>query len=228
MPRPPIKHVKHASSDAVVLDRADRKQIAQSLIARSIDKDKANRFADAANRAAFFAYELEPEMSTPGESQRWYREVLKAIDQNDATRIHHLVIESADEFEGRAELERQILHDNGSLPAAIEALRAHCKAEITHGTRRRKHTPRSPTCRQMLAQELVREWRVHFDDYPPYRDGSDTVFLDVLKNVIHLSEAIYLRGRRRSLVTNEALRGLTKRACTKDRRRVTQESQVQS
>ena len=226
MPRPPIRHVTNTGTDTIVLDSVERKRIAKSLVDRGLDKRQSVRFADAANRSAVYAYELEPGMSTPGESKRWHREVLKAVDRNEVPKIRQLLSESADDFGGRLELQRQLLRDDGGRAAALDALRAYCEAEIAKSDSRNKRTPRSSTCRQILAEDLVREWRVHFDCYPPYREGSDSTFLDILKSTIQLSEAIYRRGRPRALVTGEASRSFTKRACAKDRRRFAQESQT--
>ena len=108
MPKPNCKHVTYAGTGTVVLGSVEREEIAQSLVDRGFDQSKAARFADAANRSAVFAYELLPKMSTPGESQRWYSTVLKAIERNDIGQVRQLLNESADEFEGRRTLERQL------------------------------------------------------------------------------------------------------------------------
>ncbi len=226
MPRPPIKHATNAGTDTLVLDSIERERIAQSLMDRGLDQGQSVCYADAINRSAVFAYELEPKMSTPGQSKRWHREVLKAVDRCELSRIRQLLDDSSDAFEGRLELECQLLQNNSGLAPALDALRAYCEAKIAVSDGRNKHTPRRSTCRQMLADDLVREWRVHFDCYPPYREGSDSTFLDILKRTIHLSEAIYRRDRPRALVTDEALRSSTKRACAKDRRHLAQESQT--
>lgn len=226
MPRPPIKHVTNAGTETVVLDSIERESIIQSLADRGLDQGQSVRYADAVNRSAVFAYELEPKMSTRGQSKRWHHEVLKAVDRNELAKIRKLLSNSADAFEGRSELECQLLQNSGGLAPALDTLRAYCEAKIAVSDGRNKRTPRRSTCRQMLADDLVREWRVLFDHYPPYREGSDSTFLDVLKHTIHLSEAIYRRDRPRALVTGEALRSFTKRACAKDRRQVAQESQT--
>ncbi len=226
MPRPPIKHATNAGADAVVLDRIECERIAQSLVDRGLDQGKSVRYANATNRSAVFAYGLEPKMSTPGQSKRWHREVVKAVDRNELWKIRQLLSESAAAFEGRLELERQLLWNNGGLAPALGVFRAYCETEIAISDGRNKRTPRRSTCRQMLADDLVQEWRVHFDCYPPYRDGSDSTFLDILKRTIHLAEAIYRRGCPRALVTRESLRSFTKRACAKDVRRIAQESQT--
>jgi len=209
-----------------VLDSKEREQIAQSLVSWGCDLDQAARYADATNRAAVYSYDLEPDMSTPGESKRWHRATIKAAEKNDHSQVRQLISESRAEFEGRSELERQLLHDSGGLVDAIEALRKFCEEEVAKSDSRNRRTPRRATCRQLLTEELVGQWRIQFDAYPPYREGSDTTFLDILKRTIHLSEAIYCRGRARALVTSAALRSLTKRACAKDRRRIEQESQA--
>jgi len=226
MPRPRSKHVTNAGTDTVVLDNTESEQIAQSLVNWGSDPDQAARYADATNRAAVYSYELEPDMSTPGESKQWHRAAIRATEKSDYSRVRQLISESRAEFEGRTELERQLLHDNGGLVDAVEALRAFCEEEVEKTDSRNRRTPRRATCRQLLTEELVGLWRIQFDAYPPYREGSDTTFLDILKRTIHLSEAIYCRGRARALVTSEALRSLTKRACAKDRRRIEQESQA--
>lgn len=226
MPRPRVKHVTNAGSGIVVLDNDERERIVQALVDNGCDPAQAAQYADATNRAAVFSYELESDISTPGESKQWHQAVTKAIDEGETSRVRQLVSESADEFDGRLELEQQLQHNDGGLSDALMALRSYCEEAIVKYHSRPRPTPRRATYRQLLAEDLVREWHTQFDAYPPYRKGSNITFLDILKRTIHLSEAIYCRGWRRALVTNEALRSLTKRACAKTRRQIERELQV--
>ena len=217
MPRPKTRHVTNAGTDVVILDRPERDQIAQAMIGIGCDSGKAAKFADDVNRAAVFAYELEHQMSTPGQSREWHRAVLHAIDRGNLTRVKELIGESEAEFDGRFGLEIQLQRksDDKDLPAALERLQEYCESELEYFESRVKRAPRQATSRQLLTEELVRLWRELIGENPPYRDGSNVIFLDILKRTIQLSEPIYFRGRlqkEKKRVRHESLRGLVKRA----------------
>jgi hypothetical protein len=225
MPRATPKHVTHSGTATAVLDDVERGRIVATLDACGFDRGKALVFADGANRAAVFAYELEPRLSTHGQSRRWWRAVLIAASTGHPSRLRQLLQDSADRFEGRAELERQLLHDDGGLQQALDALRKRCEVELEQSHRQPR---RSATRRQLLAEGLVREWRIHFDKYPVYWiEDKLPPFLDLLGHVMLVAEAHYLPGRLRPSEDKfeDLLRNLTKAAIAADRRRLAQESQ---
>lgn len=224
MPRPKARHVNQASCEGGPIGKLDKTIIEDSLVKRDFSETDSRAFANACNRAAVFAYKLEPSMSTAGESRRWFESLYSAVRNRDRNSVRALFADAAAWGDDLANLETALSSGNRETSeSAWDELVHRCDAELQNDRRR---STRSSTSRQLLANELVREWNIHFDCYPPYREGSDTIFLDILKSVIHWSEALYCHGRNRPLVTHEGLRSLIKRARKNDRARIVQESQI--
>ena len=229
MPRPPIKNVTRAGTDTVILSVRQRVRIVAALVTHGYDLEASERFADAANRAAVDAYELEHQLSTRGALRRWHSSMLKAIDRRDFVFIRQLLSDSADEFDGRSHLERQLLAYSGELPLAIENLRVYCDAELTRLTEREGRTKRRRSCRQILAENLTTEWWTQFDEFPVYYIGSRLPpFLNVLKEVMLLAE-IHYHCRSplddSDLIDEDVLRNLAKSARAAEKKRARIESQ---
>lgn len=229
MPRPPIKNVTRAGTDTVILSAEQRDRIVAALATFGYDPEASKRFADAANRAAVDAYELEHQLSTPGALRRWHSSMLKAIDRRDFTFIRQLLSESADEFPRRLHLECQLLADSGELPLRIENLRVYCDAELTRLSEREGRTKRRRSCRQILAEELTTAWWTQFDELPVYYIGTRLPpFLDVLKEVMLLAEIHYhckLPLDDSDLIDEDMLQNLAKSARAAEKKRARIESQ---
>ena len=214
MPRPPIKNVTRVGTDTVILSAEQRDRIVAALATFGYDPEASKRFADAANRAAVDAYELEHQLSTPGALRRWHSSMLKAIDRGDFTFIRQLLSESADEF---------------PLPLRIENLRVYCDAELTRLSEREGRTKRRRSCRQILAEELTSAWRTQFVELPVYYIGTRLPpFLDVLKEVMLLAEIHYHCKSPlddSDLIDEDVLYNLAKSARAAEKKRARIESQ---
>jgi cellobiose-specific phosphotransferase system component IIA len=226
MPRAAPSHVSDAGAGTVAISAPQLAEIVALLVDRDLPPDRVLRFAEAVNPAVVYAYELDPRLSTAGESASWHRAALRAIKQRDYRNLRELLNQSTDEFDGRYSLECELLADTGARGAAIEALRTYSEGELASARRSR----RRKTKRQMLADSLIEAWRVQFDDYPVYWIEVDALppFLHVLKTVLFVAEAHYIPGRKRP--TDDALenllRNLTSSAIQADRRRVQREEQA--
>lgn len=223
MPRPKSKHVDQASAKDGPIGELEIASIGDFLVKRDFSETESRAFAGACNRAAVFAYELETKMSTAGESRRWFESLCTAVRYRDRDKVRELFADADARGDDLADLERSLSSSKREVSeSAWDELVRWCGAELQSDRRSR----RGSASRQILADGLVREWKIHFDSYPPYRDGSDTTFLDILKSVIHWAEALYWHGKRRPLVTHEGLRSLIKRARRNDKARRDRESQI--
>lgn len=229
MPRSKPKHVTQASTTGGPIHENWQTEISQALIDRGFDKACAQAFAKACNRAAVFAYELDPKMSTEGESRRWFDSVHKAALARNLENLRK-VLAAGDPAEVDLFIlsERLFGDDRVTSEDAWDHLVRWCQSEMAHQRRPRR---RRKTCRQLLAEDLVHEWRTRFGHYPVYwiepAKGLPP-FLGVLKDVLLAAEIHYLQGTPCDKDTDEwdnVLRNLAKRAVSAERRRLQVESQ---
>ena len=229
MPRARAENITHAGSDTVIVDVTSRDKLVSSLVKNGFNSDGTTRFVKAANGIAVHAYELEDQLSTRGSLILWYEDALNAVEHRNLRRIRELLADSEDEFEGRIDLESQLLAVTGGLPAALHALKVHCEIEMARLTEGERRTRRGRSARQILADELVYEWYVQFGDYPKYWiEDKWPPFPAFLKEVLHLAERHYFRElpiNERDMVTEDGVHGLVKRAIDASRRRIKRESQ---